>query len=207
MFAVIREGWVVAEDGLKEASYIFVSRAVRRILFRANLIDSLRSGFSCGRFEWKNKVAKWTSQGISKYCQLLGLKELALQRWIAKIQIDYLHQFSIVSLTLGSDLKFHAVLITSDRSIPRGWWQRNTGELVHGHSGVAQRFVVSHLWGSILQRYQSCALAIPNNDRGCYYNPEDRATQERSKMRTRDGPIPFILYSLLIPVRHPGCSC
>lgn len=40
-----------------------------------------------------------------------------------------------------------------------------------------------------MQRYQSCALAIPNNDRGCYYNPEDRATQERSKMRTRDGPI------------------
>ena len=84
-----------------------------------------------------------------------------------------LHQFSIVRmfqilfrecLTLGSDLKFHAVLITSDRSIPRGWWQRNGANLCTATAGSLKRFVVSHLWGSFLQRYQSCALAIPVED-------------------------------------------
>lgn len=148
MFAVIREGWIVAEDaeerGLKEASYIFVSRAVCRILFRANLIDSLRSGFSCGRFEWKNKVAKWTSQGVSRYCQLLGLRFSVRKRRIMKELA--LHQFSIVRmfqilfrecLSLGSDLKFHAVLITSDRSIPRVAKEyRRTARPQRGRSNV-----------------------------------------------------------------------
>ena len=57
-----------------------------------------------------------------------------------------LHQFSIVRmfqilfrecLSLGSDLKFHAVLITSDRSIPRVAKEyRRTARPQRGRSNV-----------------------------------------------------------------------